>query len=432
MTRTKLGAIIAGSLVGLFVLIGVAAPDDLYPDVRTELVAPRDLYASVIGNGVLQPRKRLEVAADLAGRVTKLNIREGSVVRKGEVLLHIERSRYEIAVAKAEAQLSQTLAAVEQVKANLLQSQTGKRRAEEIAQSSGLLPGLELEQARTQAASSEAQFKAASFAVEQARAALADARDQLAKTTIRAPMSGVVTRLNVQEGEMAGSGQNNPEAALLVVSDLSAMEARIVVDETDLPHIHVGDSVSIRVDAFPRARFSGRVARIANSALRVANGGQSSNNFQVFVAVDSSETPLHADFSVSAEIITDRRIGALSVPILSLVVRDEHGRRISASAPDAAPGAESTRRAQRPAGIEGVFLVEEGVARFRAVRVGIVGDQYAEITAGLKPGQRVVSGTYQLIRELDAGTQVMAPEHQLALDSIARAAARRRQTAARP
>ena len=388
MKKTRVALIAAGSMLGLFVMIGVAAPDELYPDVRTEPVVPRDLYASVIGNGVLQPRKRLEVTSDLAGRVTELTVKEGSVVRKGDVLLRIERSRYEIAVAKAEAQLAQTLAGLEQVRANMLQSQTGKRRAEEIDRSSGLLPGLELEQARTQAAASEAQFKAASFSVEQARAALADAQDQLEKTVIRAPMSGVVTRLNVQEGEMAGSGQNNPEAALLVVSDLSAMEARIVVDETDLPHIHIGDSVSLRVDAFPRAKFSGRVARIANSAVRVANGGQTSNNFQVYVAVDSSPVALHPDFSVSAEIITERRLGALSVPILSLVIRDNRGRRVQRG------------------GVEGVFLVEEGVARFRPVRVGIVGEQFAEITAGLERGQRVVSGTYQIIRDLEGGTEV--------------------------
>jgi HlyD family secretion protein len=367
MTKTKLALIVTGGLLGVFVMIGVAAPDEAYPDVRTEPVAPRDLYASVIGNGVLQPRKRLEITSDLAGRVTELNVREGSVVRKGQVLLRIEQARYEIAVAKAAAQLSQTLASVEQVRANLLQSQTGKRRAEEIEQSTGLLAGLELEQARTQAASSEAQFKAANHTVEQATAALADARDQLERTV------------------------NNPEAALLVVSDLSAMEARIVVDETDLPHIHLGDSVSIRVDAFPKMKFSGRVARIASSALRSANGGQTSNNFQVFVAVDSSETALHADFSVSAEIITEARLGALSVPILSLVVRDNRGHRVQRG------------------GVEGVFLVEDGVARFRPVRVGIVGEQYAEVTAGLKPGARVVSGTYQLIRELETGVEVGKP-----------------------
>jgi HlyD family secretion protein len=218
--------------------------------------------------------------------------------------------------------------------------------------------------------------------------------------------------LNVQEGEMASG-------AVLTIADFSEVEARIVVDETDLPHINVGDSVNLRIDAFPRSRFTGHVTRIANTALR-SSGGQQSNNFHVFVALDHSDVELHSDFSATAEIITERHHGTLSVPILSLVVRDQRGRRLP---PSASGGANGGARGTQPGGIEGVFVVEEGIARFRPVRVGIVGDQYAEILAGLRPGQLVVSGTYQFIRELDAGTEVLSSEQRDRVDSIAKARA---------
>jgi HlyD family secretion protein len=413
MTKTKLG-IIASVVLGGMVLIGVAAPEEARPDVRVEDAARRDLVATVIGNGQLQPRKKLDLSAEQAGRVIELEVREGSVVKKGDVLLRLDPSRIENAVARAEAQLAQAVASAEQVQTNLLQTQTAKRRAEDIEKSSGLVASSELENARTQAASLEAQYRASGFSVAQSRTSLADVREQLAKTTIVAPMGGLVTRLNVQEGEMATS-------PLLTIADFSEVEARIIVDETDLPHINVGDSVNLRIDAFPRSRFSGHVTRIANTALRTSaggGGGQQSNNFHVFVALDHSDVELHSDFSATAEIITERHHGTLSVPILSLVVRDRRGRRLP---PSANGGANGGARAAQPGGVEGVFVVEEGIARFRPVRVGIVGDQYAEVLAGLRPGELVVSGTYQFIRELDAGTEVLSSEQRDRVDSIAKA-----------
>ena len=400
MRRKK---ILAGVLLllGAVTVIGFAPADDDGPDIRTESVQRRDLFSTVSGSGRIHPKRKVDISADLSGRVIELAVQEGQWVKEGDLLLRIDPTRYHAAVYRAQAGVAQAKAAVQQVRANRLHAQSALRRMEEIAASSGLVSGAEMEQARTQAAVVEAQAQAAQYGVEQAEASLSEAREVLEKTIIRAPMGGRITRLNIREGETSVVGtMNNPGSLLLTIADLSAMEVFITVDETDVPRITVGDSATVRIDAFPRETFRGRVARISNSAVR--GGGQESANYQVVVALSQPTEAMRPDLSASAEILTDAKLNALSVPILALTVRSRAGKDTGPAAAQRS-GGEAPRRERQ---VEGVFVVRDGTARFVPVEVGIAGDRYFEVKRGLKGGEVVVSGTYQGIRELKDGAEL--------------------------
>jgi HlyD family secretion protein len=268
----------------------------------------------------------------------------------------------------------------------------------------------------------EAGLQAARYSVQQAEASLSQARDNLAKTTIRAPMSGRVTRLNIEEGETAIIGtMNNPGSLLLTIADLAVMEAKVRVDETDLPRISVGDSAAVRIDAFAGQTFSGRVTRIANSALQTAaqqaGADQQSVDYEVVVTLDDPPDALRPDLSATAEIVTDRRTDALAIPIISLTVRDSAGKRFRAGDEeeererrDRVRQAGGQQKGTEDAEVQGVFVVRDGEAEWVPVETGITGDEYFEVRRGLRGGETVVSGSFQAVRELEDGDPVRTEE----------------------
>lgn len=361
---------------------------------RTEVVGRRDLWSTVTGSGMVQPRHKVDISSDVSGRVVMVAVQEGQTVEKGALLLRIDDSRQQSAVLRSMAAVEQAQATAEQARANLRQAQSTLSRSEQLANGRGWVTPAELDQARSQVAVQQAQLRASEFAVQQAQASLAEARDALAKCTLYAPAGGVVTRLNIQEGETAVVGSpNNPGSLLLTIADPSEMEARIRVDETDVPSIQVGDRATVRIDAFPRQAFPGRVVRVANSASR--GGGTQSAHFQVVIELDRTSVPLHPELSANADVVTETRRQVLSIPILALTARDRAGHRPDAQG-DGGPM------------VEGVFVVDGGVARWTPVKVGIVGKTYFEVVRGLRGGETVVSGSYPLVRALEDGDEVDA------------------------
>ncbi|MFW6200242.1 MAG: efflux RND transporter periplasmic adaptor subunit, partial [Gemmatimonadota bacterium] len=280
---------------------------------------------------------------------------------------------------------------------------------------STLVSRQQLEDAETNLEVAEAQLTAAEHGVEQARAALDEAEDQLARTVIRAPMTGTVTRLNIEEGEIAVVGtMNNPGSLLLTISDLSVVEALVEVDETDLPEIALGDSAAVGIDAFPDKRFRGTVTRIGNSAIRppgsTAGTGQAAAiSFEVVVTLENPPVILRPDLSATADIVTAVREDALAIPIISLTVRSAE--EASASAGDGsegggAGGAEAVGPDGVADDVEGVFVVRDGLAHFTPVQVGIASQEYFEVLSGVAEGDVVVGGPYRRIQELTDGGRV--------------------------
>ncbi len=413
--KIAIGAVGAVALIAI-VSIGIAATRSDAVLVRTETIGRRDLVSMVTASGYVQPKRKVEISADISGRVIQLAVAEGQWVETGDLLLRIDPTAYQAAGRRAEAAEAQAQAQASQSRANLLQAQNAARRAEQLASGElSLISTQELEQAQTQAAVSEAQYEAARFGVAQAQAALSEAREAVRKTTIAAPMSGRVTRLNIEEGETAVIGtMNNPGSLLLTISDLSEMEARVKVDETDVPDIAVGDSAVVRIDAFADLTFSGRVTRIANSSLQnpeaaqSAAGGQApqSVDFEVMITLDEPPETLRPDLSATADIITAQRTSVVAVPIISMTVRDSAGNKLDAATDDEEEDAPVAGPRTPRTEFEGVFVVSGDTATFVPVKVGITGEQYFEVLSGLEGGETVVSGTYQTIRELVAGDAV--------------------------
>ncbi len=415
------GKVVMGTI--LVLILGSAAAvtavrgRDRGVEVRLEEVASRDLVATVTVSGNVRARRAVDISADVMGRIIDLNVDEGDDVSEGMTLLRIDPSQPEAAVSRAQAALSQAQAQVAQQRANLLRAE--REHARMLAlwnRDSTLVSPLQLEDAETNMEVARSLFQAAEHGVSQAQAALSEAQNQLSKTVIRAPISGKVTRLNVEAGETVVVGtMNNPGSLILTVSDLSILEAVMAVDETDVPQITLGDSAIVELDAFPGRRFTGRVTKIGNSAIvrpQATGSGQAAIDFEVVITLDDPGILLRPDLSATADIITAVRESAVSIPIISLTVRDPEEGDMPAVTDEDRDTRQPARlrgplaRDQEPMEVEGVFVVRDGVAHFAPVEIGITGQEYFEVLWGVEPGDTVVAGPYQRIRELRDGDPV--------------------------
>jgi HlyD family secretion protein len=414
------GAVVVGA--GAIFATTAARRGEKPTEVRIESVDSRDLVASVTASGQVQPRTKVDVAADISGRIVQLAVKEGQMVKRGDFLLRIDPEQYEAAVQRAEAALSSAKAQGAQARANYLQAKRSYDRNVEIRRANPqLVSDAELEQTRTQMEVNQALLEASDFNIEQSNASVRDAKNSLAKTTILAPMSGRITRLAVEQGETAVPGTfSREQAILLTISDMSALETIVKVDETDVARLAIGDSSIVQIDAFPDTTFIGKVVEISHSSVRGASAGASTEqavDYEVRIQLLNPPPDTRPDFSATAKIVTDVRNQALSIPIIALTVREneELAGADSAIRVGSTPTKEVGKR-----DVEGVFIVgADNKVTFRPVKVGIAGDRYFEVLTGLSAGDRIVGGTYQAIRELKDGALVKeaAPPKTTAKDA---------------
>ena len=414
-TRTKvITGVAIVALLSVAAVLGSTGGRTRGVAVRIAAVDTRDLVAMVTASGNVRARRKVDISSDISARVAQLLVQEGEDVAQGQVLLRLDRSRYQAALDRSQANLNSSQAQVAQARANLLRAERQAERMRSLsARDSLLVSRQEVENAETDQEVQQSLLDAAEFGVNQAQAALEEAQDQLSKTTIRAPMSGRVTRLNVEEGETVIVGtMNNPGSLILTVSDLSVMEVVLEVDETDVPEISLGDSAMVELDAFPEIGFPGLVTEIGNSAIRppsqTAGSGQTPTiDFEVVVTLEDPAVELRPDLSATAEVVTDTRIDQLAIPIIALTLREEDATDGDLG-PDAPAGSGNGGRIAEP--VEGVFVVRDGIAIFTPVEVGIAGQEYFEILSGLSEGDSVVSGPYQVVRTLPDSSAVKADE----------------------
>ena len=403
------GAVVVGA--GAFFAITAARRGEKPTEVRIEAVDSRDLVASVTASGQVQPRTKVDVAADISGRIVRLAVKEGQMVKRGDFLLRIDPEQYEAAVQRAEAGLSSAKAQAAQARANYLQAKRTYDRNMEIRKTNAqLVSEADIEQSRTQMEVNEALLEASDHNVEQSNASVRDAKNSLGKTTIVAPMSGRITRLVVEEGETAVPGTFNKEAAtLLTISDMSVLETIVKVDETDVARISLGDSAVVQIDAFADTTFIGKVVEISHSSVRGAATGSTTEqavDYEVRIQLLNPPQETRPDFSATAKVVTDIRAKALSIPIIALTVRENEELAGADSAVRVGANATPTKEVGKR-DVEGVFVVgTDNKVTFRPVKVGIAGDRYFEVLSGLKAGEKIVGGTYQAIRELKDGALV--------------------------
>ncbi|HMA01977.1 MAG TPA: efflux RND transporter periplasmic adaptor subunit [Gemmatimonadaceae bacterium] len=413
MTRRgkAITAVVGGLLLAGVLVLAAFKRGDKPVEVRLEKVQKRDLVAYVTASGQVQPHTKVDVASDVSGRIVKLSVKEGDMVTKGQFLLQIDPATYQAEVQRGAAAVASARADLARAKANLEQSQNAYRRSSEIVKANPeLISAEQIEQLKTTVDVNNALYQAAEHVVDQMNAALQNSQSSLAKTTILAPMSGRVTRLAVQQGETAVPGTFNKDAALLLtISDMSVLETKVKVDETDVARLHVGDTAQVLIDAFPDTTFRGKVTEIAHSAVAAGTTTTGSSDqavdYEVRVQLLDPPVDTRPDFSATAKIVWDSRKSVLSIPIIALTVR-EHEANENRDSAAVILGKKATKDiAQKD--VEGVFVVgPDRRVMFRPVKVGIPGEEYFEVLSGLREGETVVAGSYQAIRTLHDSTAV--------------------------
>jgi HlyD family secretion protein len=379
-------------------------------EVRLEQVAKRNLVSAVTASGKIEAKTSVDISADITGRIIQIAVREGDVVKRGQFLLQIDPAQYQAAVARAQGVVASTQAVLLQTKANRDQAQRAWDRARQLTQlGENLISPEAAEQAQTALEVAEANYQATKAQLEQARAGLQEAKDNLGKTRLTAPISGRVVRLAVEQGEVAVPGTFSRETGLLMtIADLSVILAKVQVDETDVVRLSASDSVDVTIDAYPDTTFTGQVTKVSHSARLTPTQTASGSNdravdFDVEITLRRPPPDIRPDLSCTARIVTDTRGNVLSIPIISLTVRD-HEKIPNES--DSGPPVDTLRARFNKREAEGVFVVRNGLATFRPVKVGVAGDEYFEVVDGLREGETIVAGTYQAIRDLKDGAKV--------------------------
>jgi HlyD family secretion protein len=409
-TKLSVAGIAVLALAGIIVLTAMRSGTKGV-SVRIEPVQKRDLIASVTASGNVTPQTKVDLSSDITGKIVRLAVKEGQMVSKGQFLLQIDPQEAQANVQRAEAALSAAKASSAQAKANLLQAQKSYERSLEIKKvNAQLISDEQLEQLSTTVDVDQAVLESQNHLVDQNTAELAQVRSALGKTTIFAPMAGRVTRLNVEGGETAIMGTLNKDAAtLLTISDMSVLETKVKVDETDVARITIGDSALVQIDAFPDTTFIGRVTKISNSSVKSATATQSTGDqavdYEVTIQLLNVPPETSPDFSATAKIVTDSRRNVLSIPIIALTVRENET--VQSGDTAIGLGKPKPKKEVGKKDVEGVFVVgSDNKVTFRPVKRGITGEKHFEVLSGLKENERIVAGTYQAIRELKDGALV--------------------------
>src|ERR687889_1508227 len=409
-TRIWLIAAVVVLAIGGVVAFRINKQRHAATEVRLEQVGRRDLISSVTASGKIEAKTSVDISADITGRIIDIAVREGDLVRRGQFLLQIDPAQYQAAVARAQGVVSSTEATLLQTRATRDQAQRAWNRAHQLTElGDNLIAPETAEQSRTALDVAEANYQATRAQLEQARASLQESKDNLGKTRLTSPISGRVVRLAVEEGEVAVPGTFSRETGLLMtIADLSVILAKVQVDETDVVRLKPRDSVEVNIDAYPDTTFTGQVTKISHSAKLTATQTASGSNdravdFDVEITLKSPPEDIRPDLSCTARIVTDTRNDALSIPIIALTVRD-HEKVPNES--ETGPRVDTLRERFTKREAEGVFIVREGLATFRPVKVGVAGDDYFEVLDGIREGETIVAGTYQAIRDLKDGAKV--------------------------
>jgi len=364
--------------------------------VQIATVGREDLQAKVSANGRVQAKKKVDISATIAGQITKLAVEEGDRVRKGQFLLQIDAVSPRAAARSSEASMQALMREVDSARATQAQARLDLQRAEDNYRA-GIIPEADLDRARTALATADASTRAVERRTEQARASLEGARDTLSKTTVLAPMDGVVTAKRVEEGEVAVIGVlNQPGTVLLTISDMSVVETEMEVDETSIPSVKLGQEARIRIDAYPNRTFTGEVTEVGSSPIVRTGAVQQNEAIKFLVKIEIKDPPegIKPGLSVQADILTGFRGQALVVPLQALVVRDIERK----------PG-ETPKPGERR-DEEGVYLMEDGKARFQPLKTGLLGELSIEVLDGLKGGETLITGPFRVLRSLKPGDLV--------------------------
>lgn len=406
--KSRAGWWVGGALLVLFAIVAVIilqGGDDAAVVVEVESVAARYIVQSVTATGVIEPETQVVVSPEVSGEIIFLNVAEGDRVRRGQVIARIDPAQSVAQLDASRASIAAARARLAQAQAAQLRSESDLRRLREL-HSKKLATDQELDAAESQVKIGAAEVDAARFQVQQAQANFRQVEESVSKTTVTAPLDGTVTQLNSKLGEKVVGAIQMTGTAMMTIADLSVIEVVVDVSETDVVQVGLGDTAFVEIDAIPNEKFRGYVTQIANSPKQSNLGSQDQlTSFPVRVRLVNPDPRLRPGMTATATIETDRRAGALSVPIQSVTVRREEEPEPEEVDDNAATDVRLERRREAPPQPI-VFVVRDSKVIAQPVGTGIRDDQFIEVT-GLKKGQMVVSGPYKAIaRDLSDGDAV--------------------------
>lgn len=432
-----LGALIVVLIVGKLVM----GPKDDGVKVSVEKVAQRTITETVNASGKVYPEIEVKVSPDISGEITELNVQEGDSVKKGQVLARIyadiyssQRDEAAARVSQSQATVANNSAALQALKAQLDQDRITYNRNKELYDEK-VISKSEFEQYETKYRSSQAQYNAAlqnirslQAGVQSAQTGLQMANKNLGRTTIVAPMSGVISLLNVKAGERVVGTAQMAGTEMMRVADMSTMEVRVDVGENDIVKVSIGDSADVEIDAYSNRKFQGVVTQIASSTTKSGAQAATTNdvtNYEVHIRLNPSsyqdlmdparpkKFPFRPGMNASADIKTRRKDGVVAVPITSVAARVKGSDKNLEDKKKETKKPEDENTEEETTAVtdeleEVVFVLKpDGKVEKRVVKTGIQDINYIEILNGLKPGEQVVSAPYNAVsKTLKTGTKV--------------------------
>ncbi len=370
--------------------------------VSAQKVETREIIEFIPANGKIKPVTEVKISPDVSGEIVELNFKEGDYIKKGDLIIKIKQDVYISMRDRAEASLNSTKAQLTQLMAQFEQIEASYKR-NEILHNQKAISDLDYETSLSQYNVTKEQIKAAQFNVKSASAALQEAQENLVKTTIYAPMDGIISKMSVEKGERVVGTSQMAGTEMLRIANLEEMEVLVDVNENDIIRIKQGDTASIDVDAYPTRKFKGVVTQIANSAKNIGSAIDQVTNFEVKIYIlpdsyqdltDVNAIPFRPGMSASVSILTAKKENVISVPLQSITTRTDL---LSDSLKNNLKINEN---------IEQVFVVnEDNSVEPRIITTGIQDLSNIEVTSGLNENEKIVTGPFVAIsRTLKKGS----------------------------
>jgi HlyD family secretion protein len=401
-------------IVLLFVVLALKSNNTKKTNVTVERAGRGEITSIVTATGKVKAQADVQISADVMGRIERLPVKEGDTVKTGQLLVEIDSRSREMDLAQARGALLSAQSALENAKINL------DREKALIAKNLTSQAQVDLAQSTHDQAAAQVQID---------QAVLDRAQDQLDKCTIRAPMSGIITQLNSEAGEMVVIGTMNAAGTvIMVISDLSTIEIEAEVDETDIASVNIGQGAKISLDAFPDTTFKGKVIEVGNSAKTSTTYGVASDqvtNFLVKVLIEDTVKNIKPGMTASVDITTAHRPDAIKIPSGAVVMRPEGTENEPLNPESENEGTAKAEEAKdvlpaKKKDIDGVFIVTGEQAKFVPVKTGIRDQQFVEIVNGVSEGDSVITGPYKTLRTIKQGEYVnpQKPKFIVAGDSV--------------
>lgn len=387
-----------------------------FKQVELQKITLADIVEKVSATGKIQPEIEVKISSEVSGEIIDLPIKEGQQVQKGDLLVRVNPDLIQSAVSRSQATYQNIKAGLEQAEAGLKEATASYDRSKQLFEK-GIISKADWDKAVSTYEIAKANRQSAYYNVQSAGASVSEAMDNLNRTTIYAPVSGTISKLDVELGERVVGTQQMAGTEILRVANLKNMEVEIDVNENDIVKVQIGDSTIVEVDAYLKKQFKGIVTQIANSAGEALTADQVTN-FKVNVRIledsykdllegkDESYSPFRPGMTATVDIITNKRPKAINVPLSAIVIKTDTSNTPKTTVPKAM---DTNKKVEAEEKFECVFVNNNGVAQLRVVKTGIQDETKIEILSGLKEGDEIIVGPYNVVsKTLKAGDKIEA------------------------